>query len=390
MTVSRPGAATLAALLGLAAAACFPKGWPPERPGFGIRDFPYDAGPWLVRTSPTEMAVVVMHDLPSPPTVQWWVRPEEGDTSPVARTQVVAERRDDLWIARMADLPSDRVLRYALESDLGLLGPIDFVAHRSRERPFRFAALGDTRNGHDVHRVLIERLAREGVDFYINSGDLVEFGGQLDRWIRFFNIEAPLISGSPLFAAVGNHDNSQRLNFRRLFLTRDYARGERYFAQDWGDVRIVILDSEIEMREGSAQHDFMERVLRDGADRDMIMVLSMHYPPYSSGEHGSNPEVRAAVAPLVEKHGVELVLSGHDHDYERTKPIGGATYLVAASGGAPIRSVLPRDFTEVFRTEPHYVVFDVEAGRLVGQAINLEGEVFDTFIIEPNPPRSQE
>lgn len=368
--------------------ACYPKGWPPERPGYSIHDYPYDAGPWMVRISPTEMAVVVMHeDLAEPPVARWWARPASDDPDPPERVRVEATRRDDLWIARLTGLPADQPLRYVLESELGLIGPFDFYAHRTRGKRFRFAAIGDTRTGHQVHRVLIEQLAREDVDFYINSGDLVEFGGQLDLWIRFFNIEAPLIAKRPMFASVGNHDNSQRLNFRRLFLTRDYAEGHRYYAQDWGDVRVVALDSEIEIRPGSAQYAFADRTLEDGASRDMLLVLSLHYPPYSSGEHGSNPEVRAALAPLVREHGVELVLAGHDHDYERTQPIEGCTYVVAASGGAPIRRVLPQSFTAVFRTEPHYVLFDVEGKRLVGQAINLNGEIFDTFILEPNPPR---
>ncbi|MEO1234976.1 MAG: metallophosphoesterase [Myxococcota bacterium] len=234
--------------------------------------------------------------------------------------------------------------------------------------------------------MLIERLAKEDVDFFINSGDLVEFGGWRRLWIRFFNIEAPLVSKRPLFAAVGNHDNSQPLFFRKFFLSNLYAGGERYYYQDWGDVRVIILDSEIEMRPGSAQHQFLVEALDYAMRRDQLIILSLHYPPYSSGEHGSNPEVRKVLTPLAEKYGIEVVLAGHDHDYERSKPIRGTTYLVAASGGAPIRRVIRSDFTAEFRTEPHYVLFDVSGGRLLGRAVNLEGEVFDTFIIPPNPP----
>lgn len=375
-----------ALFLGACLSSCFPKGWPPKRPGYSIHDFDYDVGPYLVRVGPRRVAVVVRHTLRDPPKVRWWPRPASGDPSPPDMREAQAVQLGDLWVAFLDGLPPDRELRYALESELGLIGPFEFRSDRSRQRSFRFAAIGDTRTGHEVHRVLVEKLAREDVDFFINSGDLVEFGGQEDQWIRFFNIEAPLMSRRPLFAAVGNHDNSQRLYFRRFFLVDLYAEGNRYFVQDWGDVRVIILDSEIEMRPGSDQHAFLVRALEDGAERGMILVLSLHYPPYSSGEHGSNPEMRAVLQPLSERYGVELVLAGHDHNYERTKPIGGVTYLVAASGGAPIRRVIPHDFTAQFRTEPHYVLFDVEAGNLVGRAVNLDGEVFDTFILPPNPP----
>ena len=376
--------------LGVALGACYPKGWPPERPGYSVHDFDYDVGPYLVRMGPDSMAVVVMHDLEGPPRVRWWIRPTAAAPEPPEYREVTGVKVGDLWVSVLEGLPKDQPLRYALESELGLVGPFDFYVDRSRGQRFRFAAIGDTRTGHRVHRVLIERLARENVDFFINSGDLVEFGGQLDLWIRFFNIEAPLMSQRPLIPAVGNHDNSQRLYFRRFFLSDMYAEGNRYYRQDWGDVRVIILDSEIEMRAGSDQYAFLEASLAEGAERNMIQVLSLHYPPYSSGEHGSNPEVRSVLKPLCKKYGVELVLAGHDHDYERSKPIDGVTYIVSASGGAPIRRVIPQDFTAVFRTEPHYVLFDVEDGSLIGRAVNLEGEVFDTFILAPNPPGGSE
>ena len=187
---------------------------------------------------------------------------------------------------------------------------------------------------------------------------------------------------------LGNHDNSQRLHYRRYFLSERYMQGNRYYYQDWGDVRVVCADSEIETRQGSEQYAFLEAALKDGAKKDMIMLLNMHYPPYSSGAHGSTLELREVVGDLAPKYGVELVLAGHDHDYERTKRIDGVTYIVAASGGAPIRRIQPMWFSAAVRTEPHFVIFDVERKTLVGRAINLNGETFDSFVIPPNPPRA--
>ncbi len=380
---------TIAPVLIVSLWSCYPKGWPPQRPGYAIHDFAYDAGPYLVRTAPGRMAVVCAHSLASPPTVQWWVRPSKTSTTAPDYHETSAQMHGELWVAELQDLPPDHEVRYAISSELGLLGPFTFRSDRSRSAPFRFAALGDTRSGHQVHRNLIEQLAREDIDFFINSGDLVEFGGDHDQWIQFFNIEAPLISKRPLFASVGNHDNSQRLYFRRFFLRGSHGPNHRYLTQDWGDLRIILLDSEIEIRPGSAQHVFLEKALREGVQQNMLLIISLHYPPYSSGEHGSNPEVRAVLAPLAKKYGVELILAGHDHNYERTHLMDGTTYIVAASGGAPIRRVIPNDFTAEFRTEPHYILFDVSDHRLIGRALNLQGEVFDDFIIEPNPPRAE-
>jgi len=204
--------------------------------------------------------------------------------------------------------------------------------------------------------------------------------------MSFFRIEAPLMSQHFAYPVVGNHDDSPQRLFERYFVTDLYAGGHRYYLQDFGDVRFVAMDSEVEISRSSAQWDFLERSLAEGAARDMILVLSLHRPPYSSGSHGSSLEHRAIVDELAPKYGVELVLAGHDHDYERTIPIRGTTHIVAASAGATIRPVAPSDFTASLRTEPHYVLFDVEGKSLVGRTLNLAGETFDTFVISPNPP----
>jgi hypothetical protein len=118
----------------------------------------------------------------------------------------------------------------------------------------------------------------------------------------------------------------------------------------------------------------------------MLMLMLLHQPPYSSGAHGSDEYVQGPVEGLATEYGVELVIAGHDHNYERTKLIKGVTYVVSGAAGAPIRPVKKQHFSEVVRTEPHYVVFDVNSDRLALRAINVAGETFDAAIIQALPP----
>ena len=212
-------------------------------------------------------------------------------------------------------------------------------------------------------------------------------GGVDAQWRRFFEIESPVIRRVPLFAAVGNHDVSQRKHFRRYFLMERVNQDNRFYVQDWGSVRILVMDSSVEGRQGSDQYRFLAEQMRQAAEENLIMLLVLHHPPYSAGAHGSDLEMREVVGDLGPKFGLEVVLAGHDHNYERTKRIDGVTYMVAASGGAPIRRMTPSWFSERVRTEPHFVIFDVERNSLVGRAVNLAGETFDSFVIPPNPPR---
>ncbi len=366
---------------------CYPSGWRGSDQSYDDPDeSPFTVGPYLVRTGPESMAIVIEHDLDRAPTVHW--RIDEPSASEGMETVEAVEWRG-LWVAALDGLAVDALYEYYVDSEIGASAEYRFYVGRSRNEPFRFVALGDTRNGHRVHRSLIEAIAREEPDFVVNSGDLVETGGYKEEWELFFNIEQPVVGSAPLFVAIGNHDDSPRKHFRRWFLLDEWADGNRYYFHDWGDLRVICLDTEIEFDPGTAQYRFLVAALADAVERDLLIVVSFHYPPYSSGAHGPNPKLQRIFNDLGPKYGIELILGGHDHNYERTKPIKGVTYIVAASGGAPIRRLQPSWWSAQVRTEPHYVVFDVERRNLIGRAVNLDGAVFDSFIIEPHEPHME-
>ena len=82
-------------------------------------------------------------------------------------------------------------------------------------------------------------------------------------------------------------------------------------------------------------------------------------------------DVRRAFTPLFERHGVQLVLSGHDHDYQRSVPINGVTYVVTG-GAAGTRRTGEADFTAVSFSWHHFVELAVFPDRLVLRAINQD------------------
>jgi 3',5'-cyclic AMP phosphodiesterase CpdA len=230
-------------------------------------------------------------------------------------------------------------------------------------------------------------MANERIDFIVHTGDMVEFGGKKDQWETFFRIERPVLRKAPILPAIGNHDVSGRNYYDRYFLIDAWAGGERYFVTDWGNLRLVAIDVGIECTRGCTQYGFVRKALEEGARDGKLMVIFLHYPPFSSGWHGSDRRVQEPVTELARTFGVELVVAGHDHNYERTKPIDGTTYIVTGSAGAPIRPVNPQSFTAHARTEPHYVLVDVERDRLLLRSVNLRGETFDSAVIVQNPPK---
>lgn len=315
------------------------------------------------------------------PIVEWAVGPE-GEYS-----QTLAKQRGNLFVATLSNLPPREVIRYRVLTDSGSTPVYSFRVAVEKDDSIQFAAFGDTRTGHSVHRAVIETMDRENIDFVLHTGDMVANGGRDSEWDQFFQIERPLLAHVPILPSIGNHDQSGRGNYRHYFLHELWAKGRRYYAKDWGQLRIIALDAGIECKEGCDQYHFAEMALKEAVAEDRLVIIFLHFPPYSSGKHGSDLNVQEPITNLAKKYGVELVIAGHDHNYERTKPIDGTTYVVSGSAGAPIRAVSPKWFTAHARTEPHFVLLKVENKRIIMRAINLRGETFDTAVIDAVPPK---
>lgn len=343
---------------------------------------PHDlvAGPYVMLVAPGSAMIAFRSATRAPAIVQW--KTDDG-----ASGQQAAERDGDLYEATVANLPIGPVISYSVKIGAKQVGTGTFrVGNGKDQTKIRFAVFGDTRTNHQVHRAVIEAVAKEQVDFFLHTGDMVEYGGDSDQWLMYFGIERPLMLKAPILPAIGNHDLGNRGYYNRFFFLDRWTKGERYFVTDWGNLRLVALDLDIVCEERCSQYEFVRNALAEGAAANKVMVMFLHYPPYSSGAHGSNLPLREVMGRLARTYGVELVVTGHDHDYERTKPIDGTTYIVSGSAGAPIRPIMPNDFTAEARTEPHYVLVDLDGDRLSIRAINLRGEVFDSTTIPLNPP----
>jgi hypothetical protein len=107
------------------------------------------------------------------------------------------------------------------------------------------------------------------------------------------------------------------------------------------------------------------------ARRPRAIFAVAHHGPWSSAMHGDNPLAIRDYVPLLERAHVTMVLSGHDHDYERGR-VGGLDYLVSGGGGAELRAPRcgapgrrrcpPR--VQAFVNEHHYVTLEVLHDRV--------------------------
>ena len=81
------------------------------------------------------------------------------------------------------------------------------------------------------------------------------------------------------------------------------------------------------------------------------------------------------------RYGVQLVLAGHDHDYERMKPQNGVAYVVTGGGGIGTRSVGTSSFTDFAEDVIHFAYVEVGVDELVLHAIDATGREFDSMVV---------
>jgi Calcineurin-like phosphoesterase len=116
-------------------------------------------------------------------------------------------------------------------------------------------------------------------------------------------------------------------------------------------------------------------------------IVAFHHPAYTCGGYLSNPAVVSRWVPLFAKYGVDLVLSGHDHNYQRFAPRNGVTYVVHGGGGQALYSLrsCPAGYPKrSFARKAHgFLDLVVRPGALRIRAVSLSGRVIDYHVIYP-------
>lgn len=248
----------------------------------------------------------------------------------------------------------------------------------SRDAVLRFAVYGDVRGGHDTHRAITEAIAVEAPDFVITTGDMVLRGSDEADWQRYFEVSTALLSQVPIYPVAGNHDlgragaEERRMNevFSLWPGPPERPSWGHWYSFDVGKLHLLMLDS----------NSYSHREHREWVDKDLAaakaagqtIVAAVHDGPYSRGLHRGNRTAVDTIVPLLRKYGVALLVSGHDHLYQRGE-IDGLHYIVSGGGGAPLYSVTcgkkgkpscPKDGMKRVERAHHYVMVTMFPGKL--------------------------
>jgi hypothetical protein len=311
---------------------------------------------------------------------------------------------------------------------------------------FRAVVIGDSGdlsvNGENFQHGVTARVESFEPDVFIHTGDYV-YTGTIDE--VFFGEYRNLLVRTGVYPARGNHDTIFPLEWLEYFspptLPLDVpgcrlpaavcdedppapppspaGRTLAYYSFDWGPAHFAVIDSGVEFYPCSPQLKWLCADLTAAKERMMPWVaIVLHEPPYTAGLNGPSRLDRfprytgtyELLPPIVDQFAVDLVVAGHDHNYQRSWPLRGgrvvdawqdpvfespqgAVYIVTGGGGTRLYAeraeAIQRPLFKVFQAKHHAVAIDFTELSLSLRALTPGGEVLDEFTIRKDAsPRS--
>jgi acid phosphatase len=249
----------------------------------------------------------------------------------------------------------------------------------------RFVSVADTGTGdkgqYAVAKAMNEYHQKKPYNLVILAGDNIYNNGEIEKVEAVFERPyKPLLEkGVKFHACLGNHDIRTDNGVPQVNYPKFNMLG-RYYTFTRENVQFFALDTN-----GNAdwknQLIWLDKELN--SSKAVWKIVFGHHPIYASGVYGSNANFIKTFTPIFQKYGVQLYINGHEHHYERTKPINGTTYLICGAG-AGSRPVGRSPWTEHSTRNLSFAAYDVYADRMEINAIDTSNRVFDRAVIQSN------
>ncbi len=210
-----------------------------------------------------------------------------------------------------------------------------------------------------------------GADFFVDLGDYVN-DCTMEEWDYYFDNFAPYNQSLTHVPVAGNHDGNLRWNFFKTMFNVSTAGNWQsltgaYYAFDWGDAHFAVLNTNDMYPMQLEQINWLRNTMNT-TEKQWKIVL-MHRSLYSAGKNINKPDtiaMRQTLIPIMDELGIDIVLSGHDHMYYRSKQlkndsvVTGVRYVDETVDGEKVQCALDPDGTvyivaDTIGTKRYYV-----------------------------------
>jgi Calcineurin-like phosphoesterase len=226
------------------------------------------------------------------------------------------------------------------------------------EENFNFAAAGDFGCSTNTKNT-VENMQSKEPEIVLALGDL-SYHSTADCW---FDMMSPI--KDKLMITLGHHDVEDGQAKMDQYLN-SFGMEKPFYSYDYNKVHFLVMSAKSVYYKGSEQYNFVSEDLKKASENKDVnwIVVSSYGPPYTSpSEHTAFKELRDVYHPIFEEYGVDLVLSGHNHNYQRTYPM---TYN-------------PNDSSEPLVTNEDTTEYDGQKDGIVFAIVGTGGVNFYSF-----------
>ncbi len=254
-----------------------------------------------------------------------------------------------------------------------------------QDKSIRFAVIGDSGTGdraqYEVAKLMESYRQAVKFDFVLMLGDNIYGGHSPQDFVKKFEqpYKPMLDAGVKFYASLGNHDDP---NDERLYKPFNMG-GERYYAFRRGEVAFFALDSNYM---DPRQLEWFSQNLKNS--QGTWKICFFHHPLYNDGRHhGADVDLRTQLMPLFQEYGVNVVFSGHEHVYERMKPMNNIYYFVLGSSGKLMSSDFRGEGQRLkgFDSDRTFMLVEIAGDKLYFQVIARSGETIDSGELTRQP-----
>ncbi|MCW2924886.1 MAG: phoA [Thermoleophilia bacterium] len=258
------------------------------------------------------------------------------------------------------------------------------------EGSWKFSAIGDYGGGHSPQPQEAKSVAAGNPDLILTLGDNVYYTGVEGEWQQKWDppeMFGDLRRNFPIMPSLGNHDLRREPDGVPYFKRFPELGGNRYYSFDHKGVHFVSVNSNESLEPGSTQLRWIEQDL--AKSQSDWKVLFFHHPLFAGGP-GDLGKTKDYLGPIIAKYGVDLVLTGHEHNYQRSRPINenGTIEVIAGGGGQSLHPFIkPQPAHNAYRdVDFGHVEVEVAGDELIGRYVVIDGSVRDTWVIHNNTP----
>jgi uncharacterized protein (TIGR03437 family) len=308
--------------------------------------------------------------------------------------------------------------------------------------PFTYLAFGDSGINSTEQRTLAAMMMHEpNVALVVHTGDIAYLHGTFQEFqsnhFDIYGSSSPSLNGNmmrsiPFFLTPGNHEYYNHEYYRpagglfpylslHSFPTEGVPPADAgyYYSFDWGNAHLVSLDTNLteggepdEPWKVHAVTPLWSAINANGGmlkwlDQDLAgsrkfwRIVFYHESPYAGGNNVNDPACKAVrdyIAPILDRHEVPLAMNGHEHNYQRSKPIRnhaavgageGTVYLTTGGGGYELYPLTPPslvgDMSAYAEKVFHYMRVEVQPYQITLRAIRIDGKEVDRFTLAPKP-----